>query len=38
MQMRSYVPTPLTVNDLRRPTLPIDRQAGGLFLGWGPKV
>jgi hypothetical protein len=22
----------------RRPTFPLDRQSGSLFLGWGPKL
>lgn len=24
--------------ETRRPTFPLDRQPGSLFLGWGPKI
>lgn len=29
---------PSTTGEARRPSFPIDRQSGSLFLGWGPKI
>lgn len=29
---------PATNVESRRPSFPLDRQSGSLFLGWGPKI
>lgn len=29
---------PSVAGESRRPSFPIDRQSGSLFLGWGPKI
>lgn len=31
-------PVPVAATELRRPSFPLERQSGGLFLGWGPKI
>lgn len=29
---------PAAATESRRPTFPLDRQSGSIFLGWGPKI
>jgi hypothetical protein len=31
-------PIPSSTTEQRRPTFPLEREAGSLFLGWGPKI
>jgi hypothetical protein len=38
MMVRLNRQVPENKGEFRRPSFPLEQQAGGLFLGWGPKI